>query len=50
MNEVRFTIVIPEADDDEAIELKKALVKLLEPKPGATVTMTLRPKRTPAWQ
>lgn len=50
MNQVRFTIVIPEADDDEAIELKKALVKLLEPKAGATVTMTLRPVATPVWR
>lgn len=50
MNQVRITIVIPEADDDEAMEIKKALEKLLEPKPGATVTMTLRPAASPAWR
>lgn len=47
MNNVRITIVIPEAEDDEAMELKKALEKLLEPKAGATITMNLRPAVTP---
>ncbi len=49
MNQVRITIVVPEMDDQEAMELKKALEKLLEPKAGATVTMNLRPARTPTW-
>ncbi len=49
MNQVRITIVVPEMDDQEAMDLKKALEILLEPKPGATVTMNLRPVRSPTW-
>lgn len=47
MNQVRITITVQEMDDQEAIDLKKALEKLVEPKPGALVTMTLRPARAP---
>lgn len=50
MNQVRITIIIPEADDDEAMAIKKALEKLLEPKPGATVTMNLRPTTALLWK
>ncbi len=49
MNQVRITIVVPEMPDEEAMELKKALEKLLEPKAGATVTMNLRPVRNLTW-
>ena len=50
MNQVRITITVQEMDDQEAIDLKKSLEKLLEPKPGATVTMTLRPTIAAPWR
>ena len=50
MNQVRITITVQEMDDQEAIDLKKALEKLVEPKPDAKVTMTLSPVRSPLFR
>ena len=49
MNQVRITITVQELEDDEAMELKKALEELVKEHAGATVTMTLRPVVTPGW-
>jgi len=50
VNRIRIVLVVPEMSDEDALKLKKALEKLLEPKPGATVTMTLRPVATSGWR
>lgn len=48
MNRVRIIIIVPELTDEETLELKHALEKLVQEKPGATVELNLRPVRQPA--
>ena len=44
MGRATITIILPEINDDDAIQVKKEIEKLLEAKPNVTVSVHIMPR------